>query len=401
MTVRSPWSQHDSRLSSESQPSTRGGGGLTSRRYEFGGTIGQTVETSTPWWPPVVRPPKAAPNVVVVVLDDVGFAQLGCYGSNIATPVMDGLAANGLRYSNFHVTALCSPTRAALLTGRNHHSAGMGLVSNFDNGFPGYRGYLAHETATIAEVLHDYDYANYCVGKWHLAPPRDTGPLGPFDHWPLGRGFDHYYGFLHGRTNQWVPNLWHDNHSIEPPTDAGYHLTEDLVDHALTNLRDWMSANSSRPFFLYLAFGACHDPHHVPEEFIARYAGAFDDGWDVERDRVLARQKEMGVVPASTKLPPANPGVRAWNELDADERRLFARMQEVFAGFLSHTDHHLGRVVDFLTTHGLLDDTLLILLSDNGASMEGGAVGSTNIQGSYRLGTVPTIEDNLEKIDLL
>ena len=205
-----------------------------SRRYRFEGTIGTVIGDSEPWWPDAPRPPARAPNIVMVVLDDVGFAQLGCYGGDIDTPVIDRLAGRGARYRNFHVTALCSPTRACLLTGRNHHAVGMGLVANMDNGFPGYRGYVSHEATTIAELLGDVGYATYCVGKWHLVPPREMGPLGPFDHWPLGRGFDHYYGFLHGMTDQWTPNLWEDNHSVAQPEGG-----------AITFPRTWSTTPSS------------------------------------------------------------------------------------------------------------------------------------------------------------
>ncbi len=336
---------------------------------------------------------------MLIVLDDIGFAQLGCYGGEIDTPVIDRLAAAGFRYRNFHVTALCSPTRACLLTGRNHHAVGMGLVANFDNGFPGYRGYVSHEAATIAEVLRDVGYATYSVGKWHLVPPRETGPLGPFDNWPLQRGFDHYYGFLNGKTDQWYPNLWEDNHSTARPEGGDYHLSTDLVDRSLAYLGDYVSANSDRPFFLYLAFGAGHEPHHVSEEYIQRYSGRFDHGWDAARDRILARQVELGVVPKGTLLPEPNPGVPTWESLDVDERRLFARMEEVFAGFLTHTDDQIGRLVDFLQRHDLFDDTLVILVSDNGASMEGGRNGHVNP--TYRSGRFPTIADNLESLDLI
>lgn len=372
---------------------------MNNQRYRFGGSVGTIVEESSPWWPPAPRPPGRAPNIVMVVLDDVGFAQLGCYGGDIETPVMDRFANDGMRYRNFHVTALCSPTRACLLTGRNHHAVGMGLVSNFDNGFPGYRGYVSHEAATIAELLGDYGYVTYCVGKWHLVPPRHMGPLGPFDHWPLDRGFDHYYGFLHGKTDQWTPNLWEDHHMVEPPATTDYHLSTDLVDRSLSYLRDYLSANSSRPFFLYLAFGAGHEPHQVPRPHIGRYAGRFDDGWDRARERILARQLAIGVVPDGTRMPPSNPDVPPWDSLEPDERQLFARMEEVFAGFLTHTDEQLGRLVDFLSTHRLLDDTLLIVLSDNGASSEGGRYGYVNPP--YRSGRLPTLEENLQHIDAL
>lgn len=234
----------------------------------YHGTIKRTVSESTPWWP---RPPRASgPNVVVVVLDDVGFAQLGCYGSSIATPHMDALAGRGVRYTNFHATALCSPTRASLLTGRNHHSVGMGFLAAFDTGYPAYRGAVSSSAAMLPEILRDHGYGTYAVGKWHLTPPRAMSPAGPFDQWPTQRGFDRYYGFLWGEDDQYAPELWYDQHRVDPPRDPGYHVSEDFVRRSEEFVSDHVTARPDDPFFLYLAFGACHAPHQAPREYLDR-----------------------------------------------------------------------------------------------------------------------------------
>ncbi len=347
---------------------------------EFGGRIGRDWRDSEPWWPPVPRPPAGAPNVLLVVLDDVGFAQLGCYGSDIATPEIDRLAAGGVRLANFHTTALCSPTRACLLTGRNHHRNGMGRVSDLAIGFPGYWGRPPRENGFLSEVLGDRGYASYAVGKWHLTPDDETHMAAPRSSWPLGRGFDRWYGFHGGETHQFVPALYHDNHSVRPPAaiDEGYHLTEDLVDRAIEFLGDLRAVDAGQPFFLYLATGACHSPHQAPRAWIERYRGRFDDGWDTWRERTFARQLDQGVVPPGTVLSPRPPWVRAWEDLGEAERSLAARFMECFAGFLSHTDDQIGRLLSFVDDLGESDRTLVLLVSDNGASAEGGSEGSIN-----------------------
>ena len=364
--------------------------------------IGRTIAESTPRFPPPPRPPGGAPNVVVIVLDDLGFAQLGCFGSDIATPTFDRLAAGGLRYNRFHVTGMCSPTRGALLTGRNAHKVGMGFVADIPIGFPGYDARIPRSAATLPRVLKDAGYNTMAVGKWHLAPRWELSAAGPFDRWPLGLGFERYYGFMGGDTNQWAPGLVQDNTYVDPPrTPAdGYHLTEDLVDRAIRNVADQRNAAPHRPFFLYLATGAMHAPHQAPREWIDRYAGQFDDGWERWRDRAFARQQESGVVPAGTTLTERPSWVRPWDDLPADERRLFARMQEVFAGFLSHTDHHLGRLVSFLEAEGVLDDTLILAISDNGTSAEGGPTGSRN-EHRFAFGVPEDLADDLAHIDQL
>ena len=366
----------------------------------FTGTIGRTYRESTPAWPEAARAPEGAPNVVFVVLDDVGFADLGCYGSEVATPTIDRLAAGGLRYTNFHTTAMCSPTRAALLTGRQPHAVGMGIISEWSTGFPAYRGYVTKRAANLAEMLGERGYGTFAVGKWHLMSMADATAAGPFDHWPLGRGFDRWYGFHGALANSWHPELFVDNHAIDTPDRPGYHLSEDLVDRAIGMIRDQRSVAPEKPFFLYLGFGACHWPHQVPREYVDKYRGRFDRGWDAVREARLARQKELGIVPQETELAPRNPGVRAWEELSSDERRLFLRMQEVYAGFLDHTDAQLGRLIAYLEQAGQLDNTLLVLISDNGASSEGGPVGAVNTRKHLQY-EPETLADNLARIDEL
>jgi arylsulfatase len=317
---------------------------------------------------------------VLVVLDDVGFAQLGCYGSDIATPVMDGLAAAGIRLANFHTTALCSPTRACLLTGRNHHRNGLGRVADLAMGFPGYWGSPPKENGFLGEILRARGYASYAVGKWHLSPEDETHMGAPRSTWPLGRGFDRWYGFHGGETHQFAPALYHDNHSVRPPTSVkgGYHLSEDLADRAIEFVTDLRAVDADQPFFLYFATGACHSPHHAPAQWIERYSGAFDEGWDVWRQRTLARQAELGIVPPGTVLSPRPSWVPAWETLDDHQRVVAARFMECFAGFLTHADHQLGRVVAMVEDLGELDDTVIMVVSDNGASAEGGPDGSIN-----------------------
>ena len=347
---------------------------------QFGGTIAREVADSTPWWPKPVLPAEGSPNVLIVLLDDTGFSHLGSFGSFIDTPNFDRLATNGLRYTNFHTTALCSPTRACLLTGRNHHSVGMRAVSNFDTGFPNMRGRIAPSAATLAEVLEPAGYHTIAVGKWHLAPMREASAAGPFTDWPLQRGFNRFYGFLNGETDQFHPELCADNHYIDPPAtpEDGYHVSEDLVDQSIDMVRNQKSLVPERPFFLYLCFGATHAPHQAPDEYLAKYRGRFDEGWDVWRQRVYERQIELGVIPEHTELAPRNPGVQPWDDLTADEKAFACRLQEAFAAFLEHTDAQLGRLLDALEEQGELENTIVFALSDNGASQEGNSSGVTD-----------------------
>lgn len=363
----------------------------------FDGLIGTTIAESTPHWP---TSPQGRPNVLIVLLDDVGFGDFGCYGSSIKTPTIDRLAADGLRYSGFHTTAMCSTTRAALLTGRNHHDVGMGCLANFDSGFPGYRGKIAADAATLAELLRPHGYRNYLVGKWHGTRLTETGPSGPFDGWPLGRGFDRYYGFLDAETDQYSPELVRDNSHITAPGDhsTGYHLTEDLIDEGLGFLAGHLAATPDVPWFMMVNPGACHAPHQAPRELIDAYEANFSHGWDVEREQRLARQVELGIVPAGTELPPRNDGVAAWVEHGPDEQRLFTRLMAAYAAMLDHFDQHLGRLIDWLEITGQLDDTIVMVLSDNGASQEGGPLGYINAMAPFNM-VKETLEAKIARID--
>ena len=368
----------------------------------FGGVVGRYGAESTPWWPEPVRAREGAPNVVYVVLDDVGYAQVGCFGGLIETPHLDRLAAGGLRYANFHTTALCSPTRACLLTGRNHHANAMASIVESSMGYPGYTGEIPFENGMLGEILGPAGYATYAVGKWHLTPHVEMNMGARRDRWPLGRGFDRYYGFMGGDTNQWHPDLWEDNHAIEAPRtpEEGYHLTEDLADKAIEYLTDLRNAAPDKPFFLYFSTGAGHAPHHAPPEWIERYRGKFDMGWDKARELIFEQQKAAAVIPADTKLTPRPHWITAWESLSGDEQRLYARMMEVYAGFMSHTDHHIGRVLSFIERLGELDNTIVVAISDNGASSEGGPHGSLNE--ALFFNRVPeSLEENLARMDEL
>jgi arylsulfatase A-like enzyme len=326
------------------------------------------------------KPPPGSPNVVAIVLDDTGFAHLGRFGSDIATPNMDRLADGGLRYNRFHVTSLCSPTRAAFLTGRNHHAVGMGFLADIPLAYPGYTARIAKSAGTLARVLRDAGYSTLAVGKWHLTPRFQRSAAGPFDLWPLGLGFERYYGFLQGDTNHWAPNLVRDNQYVDPPAGpaAGYHLTEDLSATARRYVLDQQHAAPGKPFFLYFALGAMHAPHHVAPEWVAPYRGRFDHGWDAWRREIFDRQQSLGVVPEGTILTERPSWVAAWDEVPADQRRMHTRQQEVFAGFLTHTDAQIGALIDLLAEIGQLENTIVLLFSDNGASAEGGQYGSVN-----------------------
>ncbi|MBE3206118.1 arylsulfatase [Frankia sp. CH37] len=341
-----------------------------------------------------------APNVVVILLDDLGFAQFGSYGSGFSTPNVDRLATGGLRYNRFHVTALCSPTRASLLTGRNHHAVGMGFLADLATRAPGYTARIPRSAAALPRLLRGAGYNTMAVGKWHLVPGGERSSAGPYDRWPLGLGFERYYGFLRGDANHWAPELVRDNSYVEPPAGPsdGYHLTEDLADEAIRMVVNQQQSAPGKPFFLYFAPGAMHAPHHVERSWADAYAGAFDHGWDRWREEVFARQLASGVVPAGTTLTERPSWVRAWADLPADERRVFARMHEVYAGFLSHTDAQIGRVVDTLEKLGVLDNTLLFVMSDNGASAEGGVSGTAN-EHSFTHRVVDDLADNLGRLD--
>jgi arylsulfatase A-like enzyme len=368
----------------------------------FAGVIGRTSDESSPAWPTPPRAAEGAPNVVIFVLDDVGFGQLSSFGGLVETPVLDRFAANGLRYTNMHTTALCSPSRGAILTGRNHHSLGLATISETSTGYPGYNAIVPFDKGMLSEMLLPHGYNTFMVGKWHLAPPEHETPAGPYDRWPLGRGFERFYGFLGGDTNQWYPELVYDNHSVEQPAqpEDGYHLSSDLADKAIEFIQDANVNAPDKPFYLHYCTGAAHAPHHVSKEWADKYKGKFDAGWDEYRKVVHQRQLEMGIIPAGTELSAHDPDVPVWDTLSDSEKQVYVRMMEVFAGFVSYTDHQFGRVVNFLEEIGQLDNTLFLLISDNGASSEGGPVGSLNEMMFFN--NVPeSIEENLERIDEL
>lgn len=354
---------------------------------KFNGFIGITEEDSISSHEIAKNIPNR-PNIVYIVLDDVGFAQLGCYGSTIHTPNIDKLAGNGLRYNNFHTTAICSATRASLLTGANHHTVGIStVVDTLDGSYPCKNGYLDPHYATTAEVLKEYGYTNFAVGKWHLTPFAEATDAGPFHNWPLGKGFDRFYGFMEGYTDQYTPDLVKDNERIRPPKSPqeGYHLSEDLAQQAIRLVSRQHLIYPEKPFFLYFALGAAHAPHQAPKEYIDRYRGKFDDGWDKIRERWLENQKRLGIVPEDTRLSERNEFVKPWDSLTDDEKKVYARYMEVYAGFLEHADAQIGKVVDYLEEIGVLDDTVIVLLSDNGASAEGGKNGRINQEKSLNL----------------
>ncbi|MBL0419235.1 arylsulfatase [Ramlibacter sp. AW1] len=357
----------------------------------FDGVIGDTWRESRPsWLPPRQR--SASPNVVFIVLDDVGYADLGCYGSEIRTPHIDAMAARGLQYNNFHVTSMCSPTRACLLTGRNAHAVGMGFLADFDSGYPGYRGHVSTHAATLAEMLRDHGFSTLAAGKWHLTPAAEISHGGPFRHWPTERGFDRWFGFQGALADQWHPDLYEDKCPLPPAAGGGKHLSEQLVDRASRYLVDHRVAHTGSPFFLYLAFGAAHWPHQVPAGAIEHYRGRYDRGWDVLRRQRFERQLELGIVPPGTRLPPSNPGVPAWDSLTADERTVCARFMETYAAFVEHTDEQIGRLRAQLERLDLAQDTLVVLLSDNGASPEGGRIGTVNTRKHFFYEPEPVAE---------
>lgn len=366
----------------------------------FQGHIGRTWQESEPWWPTVDNTEENRPNILIVLFDDLGFGSLGCYGSNIATPHIDALASKGLLYNNFHTTALCSPTRASLLTGRDHHAVGMSTIANADSGFPSKRGVIRHNAGTIAEILREQGFSTYAIGKWHLAPSDQLSAVGPFEQWPLGRGFEKYYGFLEALTDQFRPNLVRDNQHIEPPRtpEQGYTLNEDLADNAIQFLTDHISLAPGKPFFLYYSLGAMHSPHQAPDDLLKKYRGHFDDGWDVQRANRLERQINSGVVPKGTVLVDRNDGVEPWDSLSKDQQALYARFEEAYAAFLEHSDTQLGRVFEHLEKLGQKDNTLIFLLSDNGASQEGQIHGSTSTT-FYENMEAESLAYNLARLD--
>ncbi|MBP3486907.1 MAG: arylsulfatase [Roseburia sp.] len=353
-------------------------------KRKFNGIIGRTINDTKFSYATVKSPSDGKPNVIYIVLDDTGFAQLGCYGSTIHTSNIDRLANEGLRYNNFHTTAICSATRASLLTGANHHSVGISTVAETNFSTRNNLGGINPEYGTIAEVLHEYDYHTIAIGKWHLSANDERSGAGPYHNWPLNKGFDNYYGFLAADMDQWNPTLTRDNTMVEAPKKAseGYHLSEDLTENAIHYIYEHHFSYPKQPFFLYLAYGAMHSPHHAPQEYIDKYKGKFDKGWDAIREEWFANQKRLGVIPQEAELTERNEHVKAWDDLTDNQKKAYARYMEVFAGFLEHTDAQIGKLVDFLREQEILDNTIIVLLSDNGASAEGGKDGHFNLNTS-------------------
>ncbi len=355
---------------------------MTSGDARFEGVVGRTVRESTPWWPSPVRPPQGSPNVVLVLLDDMGFSDIGPYGSEIPTPTLDRLAADGIRFTNYHTAPLCSPTRAAIQTGLNPHRAGFAGVANFDPGFPGWTMEIDPSVETLPEALRAAGYATYAVGKWHLTRDSAMHGAAPRDSWPVQRGFERYYGVLEGWTNLHQPHyLVRDNSPVDVDEyPDGYYFTDDLTDQAIRYLKELRAHDATRPFFLYLAHGAVHGPLHAKAPDLARQRGRYDIGWDAVREARFARQIELGLFPPGTALPPRNHeaghDVQAWTEYSDEERALFARYMEVYAAMVDNVDQNLARLLDAIAALGDLDDTVVVFTSDNGATEEGGATGS-------------------------
>jgi arylsulfatase len=386
----------------------------------FKGVVNVDIKDSVPDWGPYTQPiaPEGSPNVLYIVLDDVGFSAMEPLGGRIETPNINRIAERGLVYTNFHTTALCSPTRACLMTGRNHTTNGMACITECASGFPNANGHIPFECATIAEVLGDRGFNTYMVGKWHLTAEDEMNLASRKNQWPLGRGFERFYGFLGAETNQWYPDLVYDNHPVDQPysLEEGYHFGVDITDKALSFIADAKAIAPDKPFLLYYCPGACHAPHHVPKEWADKYKGKFDMGYEAYRDMIFERQKNTGIVTDKAVLSPLNPyvgeksadgedwpeldTVRPWNSLSDEEKRLFCRMAEVYAGFLSHADHQIGRLLDHLEETGELDNTLIVLVSDNGASGEGGPNGSVN-ENKVLNGLPDPIEEALPFIDEL
>lgn len=393
---------------------------MATESTDFKGRIELDIRDSEPDWGPYAAPtaPADSPNILYLVWDDTGIATWECFGGLVEMPAMARIAERGVRLSQFHTTALCSPTRASLLTGRNATTVGMATIEEFTDGFPNCNGRIPADTALLSEVLAESGYNTYCVGKWHLTPLEESNMASTKRHWPTSRGFERFYGFMGGETDQWYPDLVYDNHPVNPPgtPEDGYHLSKDLADRTIEFIRDAKVIAPDKPWFSYLCPGAGHAPHHVFKEWADKYAGRFDMGYERYREIVLEKQKLMGIVPPETALSPINPyldfpgpngepwplqdTVRPWDSLGDEEKKLFCRMAEVFAGFLSYTDAQIGRILDYLDESGQLDNTIIVVISDNGASGEGGPNGSVN-EGKFFNGYIDTVEESMKLFDHL
>src|SRR5215510_4509957 len=355
-------------------------------------------------FPPIVplRPPTGAPNIIVFLIDDAGFGSSSAFGGPCQTPNAEKLASKGLKYTRFHTTALCSPSRAALLSGRNHHAVGMGGITEIATSAPGYNSLRPNTCAPLAEMLKMNGYSTAQFGKCHEVPVFESTPVGPYDRWPTGSGFERFYGFIGGETSQYAPPLYDGTTPIQAPRTAeeGYHLTEDLADKAIEYIHEQKSISPDKPFFIYFAPGATHAPHHVPKDWIAKYKGKFDQGWDKVREETFARQKKLGVIPSDCELTPRPKDIPAWDEMEPKIRLVLARQMEIYAAFLEHVDHHVGRLIDSLAELGILDDTLVYyIIGDNGASAEGSLLGSFNEQAVGEAPDLMTAEFLIQSID--
>ncbi|SBT03488.1 Arylsulfatase A family protein [Candidatus Accumulibacter aalborgensis] len=388
-------------LGSPSATTTIPGNQLPPPPPKFGGVIKESYKDSKTWWPPRVVPPKGAPNVLLIMTDDQGYGVAGTFGGVIPTPALDRVAKAGLRYTEFNSTALCSPTRAALITGRNHHSVGFGVISELSTGYPGYDSIIGPENATIGTILRDNGYSTSWFGKNHNTPGFQLSASGPFDQWPSGMGFQYFYGFMGGETDQWTPYLFRDHTQIFPwLAKPGYNLTTDLADEAIDHMRQLNAAAPDQPFFVYYVPGGSHSPHQPTKEWIAKFKGKFDMGWNVMREQIFANQKRLGVIPADAKLTPWPDELKQWDALTADEKKLFARQAEVFAAYTAYTDHEIGRVIQEVEDMGKLDNTLIIYIDgDNGTSPEGTLVGTPNQFTAYNGVLDVPVEEQLKYYD--
>ena len=367
----------------------------------FKGKIGETYKDSTPDYPRPVTAPKGAPNVLLVLLDDVGFGMCSTFGGPVPTPHLDKLAKNGLTYNQFHTTALCSPTRAALLTGRNHHSCGTGVIIEMGTGYPGYTGIIPQRTSVVAQAMRDNGYATAMFGKAHNTPEPEISPAGPFHNWPTGQGFEYFYGFNQGETNQYYPTLYRNTNPVAQPKspEQGYHFLADMTDEAIAWTNNVRAANPGKPWFNYFSTSGVHAPHQPPKEYRDKYKGKFDYGWDKQRELTHARQLEMGIIPKGTRLTPRDQGIPSWDTRSSDEKKVYTRLMENYAGYMEYTDHQVGRLIDSLAASGELDNTLVMyVVGDNGASAEGGLEGTFSELASL-IGVQLGLESTIKRID--
>jgi arylsulfatase len=386
---------------SKSRPASVEGIQLPKPDPAFAGKIGDTYKDSTPSYPQPVTAPKSAPNVLLIMLDDVGFGMCSTFGGPVPTPHLDQLAKNGLTYNRFHTTALCSPTRASFLTGRNHHSCGTGVIIEMGTGYPGYTGIIPKSTALVSQILRDNGYATGMFGKWHNTPEGDIGPAGPFDRWPTGLGFDYFYGFNQGETDQYHPTLYRNTTWVQQSKspEQGYHFTIDMTDEAIAWTRNIRAANPEKPWFNYFSTAGVHAPHQVTKVWREKYKGKFDHGWDKQRELTHAKQLEMGVIPQGTKLTPRPKEIPAWDDQTPDAKRVYCRLMENYAAYMEFTDAEVGRLIDSLGESGELDNTLIMYcVGDNGASAEGGLEGTFSELASL-LGIQLGLESTLKRID--